>query len=125
MREPGHTHVDANEYVRLTQWLPNANMPHRYNQVYAIMTGIGTIDRMKRNSRQIPHDPLRWLDVCGVDFAWITPTPQKFKNRDTMLGYTTPSNSWTIKNTSSTDEAATDIAAGNNALLPEAALALL
>lgn len=58
------------------------------NQVYAILTGIGTIDRMKRRARHLHHMPLKWTDVFGNDFflLWFLPTDPTFDDEDNVLG---------------------------------------
>ena len=38
-----------------------------YNQVYAIVTGIGTIDRMRKRGPKGNFAPVPWVDVFGVD----------------------------------------------------------
>uniref|UniRef100_A0A7S2WS54 Palmitoyltransferase n=1 Tax=Rhizochromulina marina TaxID=1034831 RepID=A0A7S2WS54_9STRA len=61
-----------------------------YNQVYAIMTGIGTIDRMKRRARTFHLMPLDWSDVFGMDnwLLWPVPIDPTFEEEDQVLGYT-------------------------------------
>ena len=38
-----------------------------YNQVYAIVTGVGTIDRMRKRGPKGNFAPVPWVDVFGVD----------------------------------------------------------
>ena len=69
-----------------------------YNQVYAVLTGIGTIDRMKRRARHLHHQPVPWADVFGVDsfLLWPLPVTPTFDDEDRVLGYTKLGNTWQI-----------------------------
>jgi hypothetical protein len=59
-----------------------------YNQVYAVNTGIGTIDRMKRRAK-VHAVPIPWSDVFGhgTVFLWWLPTEPAFKSVDKVLGF--------------------------------------
>jgi ribosomal protein L40E len=69
-----------------------------YNQVYAVLTGIGTIDRMKRRARHLHHQPVPWKDVFGISncLLWPLPVAPTFDDADRVLGYTKLGNSWQI-----------------------------
>ena len=69
-----------------------------YNQVYAVLTGIGTIDRMKRRARHLHHQPVPWTDVFGHGncLLWALPVRPSFRDADQVLGYTKLGNSWQI-----------------------------
>jgi|AntAceMinimDraft_5_1070358.scaffolds.fasta_scaffold136019_1 hypothetical protein len=59
-----------------------------YNQAYAVNTGVGTIDRMKRRAN--PHaQPIPWTDVFGhgTVWLWLLPTAPAFKSVDKVLGF--------------------------------------
>uniref|UniRef100_A0A7S2D268 Palmitoyltransferase n=1 Tax=Florenciella parvula TaxID=236787 RepID=A0A7S2D268_9STRA len=90
-----------------------------YNQVYAVLTGIGTIDRMKRHTRHLHHMPVRWLDVFGIDAAWIAPIDPKFQDRDRVLGYTTLGNSWKIPHPDDPTATDDDESLGDSQVLDE------
>lgn len=77
-----------------------------YNQVYAILTGIGTIDRMKRRTRHIHHMPLELTDVFGDDplYLWFFPINPTFHSEEAVLRYATLGNTWRL--TSNDEEAA-------------------
>jgi len=71
-------------------------LPRRVRwQVYAVRTGIGTIDRMKRRPRASGpgFKPLAWADVFGGGsvLAWPLPTAPDFKRIDGVLGFETDS----------------------------------
>jgi len=59
-----------------------------YNQVYAVHTGIGTIDRMKRRAK-VNAMPIPWSDVFGhgTVLLWWLPTEPAFKSVDKVLGF--------------------------------------
>lgn len=62
-----------------------------YNQVYAVHTGIGTVDRMKRRARHTQPVPIKWVDVFGDGsyFLWPVPTSPEFTNESKILGFAT------------------------------------
>ena len=53
-----------------------------YNQVYAIVTGIGTIDRMRKRGPKGNFAPVPWVDVFGVDHwpLYLLPTDVKYRD---------------------------------------------
>jgi ribosomal protein L40E len=60
-----------------------------YNQVYAIVTGIGTIDRMRKRGPKGNFAPVPWVDVFGVD-PWplyLLPTDVKYRDFHRVMGY--------------------------------------
>lgn len=60
-----------------------------YNQVYAIVTGIGTIDRMRKRGPKGNFAPVPWVDVFGVDPLpmWFLPTDVKYRDFHRVMGY--------------------------------------
>ena len=58
-------------------------------QVYAVHTGIGTIDRMKRRRNPLGHQPIPWSHVFGngTVLLWPLPTAPYFKRRAKVLGF--------------------------------------
>merc|ERR1712070_952046 len=60
-----------------------------YNQIYAIVTGIGTIDRMRKRGPKGNFAPVPWVDVFGVD-PWpmyFLPTDVKYRDFHRVMGY--------------------------------------
>ncbi|KAK7253378.1 protein-cysteine S-palmitoyltransferase [Aureococcus anophagefferens] len=60
-----------------------------YNQIYAIVTGIGTIDRMRKRGPKGNFAPVPWVDVFGVD-PWpmyLLPTDVKYRDFHRVMGY--------------------------------------
>jgi hypothetical protein len=59
-----------------------------YNQVYAIVTGIGTIDRMRKRGPKGNFAPVPWVDVFGVDPLpmWFLPTDVKYRDFHRVMG---------------------------------------
>ena len=53
------------------------------------MTGIGTIDRMKRRARHVYLTPIEWSAVFGTDMwlLWPLPIDPTFEDEDQVLGY--------------------------------------
>ena len=66
-------------------------------QVLSIITGIGTIDRLKlAKGKQIAGgDPLPLASIFGIDFPllWLFPIDPFFDNPDDILGYRRPPSS--------------------------------
>lgn len=66
------------------------------NVVYGVMTGVGTIDRLKKKAAGTLQDseeesiPLR--DIFGISPAWQWPLPldPKFHDYDAVMGFATP-----------------------------------
>lgn len=60
-----------------------------YNQVYAVVTGIGTIDRMRKRGPKGSFAPVPWVDVFGVDPwpMWLLPTDVKYRDFHRVMGY--------------------------------------
>jgi len=77
-----------------------------YNQVYAVRTGIGTIDRMKRrkneSARSTKYKPIRWVDVFGNGsyLFWPIPVEPIFHNIDLVVGYSTRDGESLLRTTS-------------------------
>jgi len=66
------------------------------NVVYGIMTGIGTIDRLKKKATGTMSDsdeePIPLKDIFGIRpyFEWILPVDPVFDDYDRVLGFSTP-----------------------------------
>jgi hypothetical protein len=62
---------------------------------WGIMTGMGTIDRMKKQEEQTfeqsDEEPLPWTDVFGIGsyFTWILPIDPFFDDYDRVMRYST------------------------------------
>jgi palmitoyltransferase ZDHHC3/7/25 len=67
------------------------------NVCYGIMTGIGTIDRLKKKATntmsQSDEEPIQLIDVFGIGgfWTWILPIDPIFDEHDRVMGYTLPS----------------------------------
>ena len=65
------------------------------NVVYGIITGIGTIDRLKKKATDTWHDateeamPLTEIFGIGPYWTWLFPTDPIFDDYDWVMGYTT------------------------------------
>uniref|UniRef100_A0A7S1FSP2 Palmitoyltransferase n=1 Tax=Corethron hystrix TaxID=216773 RepID=A0A7S1FSP2_9STRA len=66
------------------------------NVCYGIMTGIGTIDRLKKKAtntmNQSDEEPIPLIDVFGVQgyYTWPLPVDPIFEDFDRVMGYSTP-----------------------------------
>ena len=66
------------------------------NVIYGIMTGIGTIDRLKKKASQTimesEEEPIPLVHIFGMNpyYTWILPIDPIFPNYDTVMGYSTP-----------------------------------
>jgi hypothetical protein len=66
------------------------------NVCYGIMTGIGTIDRLKKKATntmsQSDEEPIQLIDVFGIGGLWTWPLPMDpvFEDYDRVMGYTMP-----------------------------------
>jgi len=66
------------------------------NVCYGIMTGIGTIDRLKKKATntmsQSDEEPIALTDVFGIGGLWTWPLPMDpvFEDFDRVMGYTMP-----------------------------------
>ena len=66
------------------------------NVCYGIMTGIGTIDRLKKKANntlsQSDEEPIDLKDIFGVGpwYTWLLPTDPIFEDYDEVMGYSTP-----------------------------------
>jgi hypothetical protein len=66
------------------------------NVVYGIMTGIGTIDRLKKKATNTLSDateepiPLSHIFGIGPYYTWPLPTDPVFPDYDVVMGYATP-----------------------------------
>lgn len=66
------------------------------NVIYGLMTGIGTIDRLKKKATDTMGDseeePVPLTDVFGIGpwWTWPLPTDPLFEDYDRVMGYSTP-----------------------------------
>jgi len=66
------------------------------NVAYGIMTGIGTIDRLKKKATNTVHqsdeESVRLIDIFGVAGfqTWPFPVDPVFEEYDIAMGYSTP-----------------------------------
>lgn len=66
------------------------------NVVYGIMTGIGTIDRLKKKANNTLGDsdeeaiPLEHIFGIGPYWTWPLPIDPIFPDYDLVMGYSTP-----------------------------------
>jgi palmitoyltransferase ZDHHC3/7/25 len=66
------------------------------NVTYGIMTGIGTIDRLKKKATNTMSDsdeesiPLSHIFGLGGYLTWCLPTDPVFPDYDVVMGYSTP-----------------------------------
>lgn len=66
------------------------------NVIYGLMTGIGTIDRLKKKATNTMHEsdeePIPLMDVFGIGPLWTRPFPIDpiFEDYDRIMGYSTP-----------------------------------
>jgi hypothetical protein len=65
---------------------------HERSVTYSIMTGLGTIDRMKSGDTLPDEAPTQLEDVFGIGLriAWLLPTDPLFADFDRVLGYSMP-----------------------------------
>ena len=66
----------------------HADEGRAFTQVYAIVTGIGTIDRMRKRGPKGNFAPVPWVDVFGVDPLpmWFLPTDVKYRDFHRVMG---------------------------------------
>mmetsp|Transcript_61445 Transcript_61445/g.150388 ORF Transcript_61445/g.150388 Transcript_61445/m.150388 type:complete len:447 (+) Transcript_61445:177-1517(+) len=75
-------------------WLFTSSM--LMNVVYGIMTGIGTIDRLKKKATDTMQDsleePIPLQDIFGIGpwYTWPIPVDPLFEDYDNVMGYSTP-----------------------------------
>ena len=66
------------------------------NVTYGLMTGIGTIDRLKKKATntmsQSDEEPIALKDVFGIAgyHTWLLPVDPVFEDYDRVMGYSTP-----------------------------------
>ena len=66
------------------------------NVCYGIMTGIGTIDRLKKKAMNQMHtsdeEPIALRDIFGIAgyYTWPFPVDPVFEDYDRVMGYSTP-----------------------------------
>ena len=66
------------------------------NVTYGIMTGIGTIDRLKKKATNTmsssDEEPIPLIDVFGIGgyHTWIFPVDPMFNDYDNVMGYSVP-----------------------------------
>ena len=63
--------------------------------IYGLITGVGTIDRLKKNATNTWHlsdeEPIPWSDVMGSGpiWTWLLPVDPYFPDYDRVMGYAT------------------------------------
>eukprot|EP00957_Ditylum_brightwellii_P028402 2144703-Ditylum_brightwellii.AAC.1 len=66
------------------------------NVFYGLMTGIGTIDRLKKKALdtmlESDEEPIPLKDVFGIAgyHTWLLPIDPVFEDYDRVMGYSTP-----------------------------------
>ena len=66
------------------------------NVIYGIMTGIGTIDRLKKKANgtlfESADEPVPLKDVFGIQgyWTWFLPIDPVFEDYDKVMGYSIP-----------------------------------
>jgi hypothetical protein len=66
------------------------------NVTYGIMTGVGTIDRLKKKASNTAAEgeekPLKLKDIFGIQgyWTWALPIDPLFEDYDLVLGYSIP-----------------------------------
>jgi hypothetical protein len=66
------------------------------NVMYGIMTGVGTIDRLKKKATQsvseADEEPMQLKDIFGVQgyWTWALPVDPIFEDYDRVMGYSIP-----------------------------------
>jgi palmitoyltransferase ZDHHC3/7/25 len=66
------------------------------NVVYGIMTGVGTIDRLKKkavgNMHEATEEPIPLSHIFGIGplWQWFLPMDPLFPDYDVVMGYSTP-----------------------------------
>jgi hypothetical protein len=66
------------------------------NVIYGILTGIGTIDRLKKKATDTMGDseeePIPLTDIFGIGpwYTWPFPVDPVFEDFDRVMGYSTP-----------------------------------
>ena len=66
------------------------------NVTYGIMTGVGTIDRLKKKASNTvsegEEEPLKLKDIFGIQgyWTWALPIDPIFEDFDLVLGYSIP-----------------------------------
>mmetsp|Transcript_25581 Transcript_25581/g.29219 ORF Transcript_25581/g.29219 Transcript_25581/m.29219 type:complete len:442 (+) Transcript_25581:63-1388(+) len=65
------------------------------NVLWGIMTGLGTIDRMKKEEantmNECDEEPIPWTNIFGIQgfYTWILPIDPIFLDYDSVMGYST------------------------------------
>lgn len=63
---------------------------------YGVMTGVGTIDRLKKKANNTVLDsdeePMQLKDIFGIQgyWTWVLPIDPVFEDYDRVLGYSIP-----------------------------------
>jgi len=66
------------------------------NVLYGVLTGIGTIDRLKKKATntmsQSDEEPIQLIDIFGIApiWTWAFPVDPIFEDYDRVMGYTMP-----------------------------------
>jgi hypothetical protein len=88
------------QLARITTFLSAASLLFTssmiMNVTYGIMTGIGTIDRLKKKAMDTMQDseeePIALVDIFGIAgyHTWFLPIDPVFEDYDRVLGFSTP-----------------------------------
>ena len=66
------------------------------NVLYGVLTGIGTIDRLKKKATntmsQSDEEPIALIDIFGIAplYTWFLPVDPVFEDYDRVMGYSMP-----------------------------------
>jgi hypothetical protein len=66
------------------------------NVTYGIMTGVGTIDRLKKRANnavfESDEEPMELKDIFGIQgyWTWVLPMDPVFEDYDRVMGYSIP-----------------------------------
>jgi hypothetical protein len=80
----------------LTSAYPHHPNPRIMNVTYGIMTGVGTIDRLKKKASSVVPDsdeePIPLKDIFGIQgyWTWALPMDPIFEDYDRVMGYSQP-----------------------------------
>ena len=85
--------VRAMSVIGLSAWMFTSSM--LMSVLYGMLTGVGTIDRLKKKASNTWHlsdeEPIPWPDVFGSGpwYTWVVPTDPFFPDYDRVMGYAT------------------------------------
>jgi hypothetical protein len=104
MITPGHCHASTplNQTNHWTTWISSYPLTsvksnkRIMNVTYGIMTGVGTIDRLKKKASntvlESDEEPIPLKDIFGIQgyWTWILPLDPIFEDYDRVMGYSVP-----------------------------------